>query len=119
MAIRQRPALVVCFIIPARFSSDHGRRVSDFAQAQVQAKEMGSRSGLFGLRKDGSEFPTETSISILKEKTGPIFFVVLRDVTDKKRAAQEMEHVVTHDGPNRPAEPDPVFGPALARASPG
>ncbi|HLF23912.1 MAG TPA: GGDEF domain-containing protein, partial [Burkholderiales bacterium] len=45
------------------------------------------------------------SISILQEASGPLFFAVLRDVTDKRRAALEIEHRATHDGltglPNR------------------
>ncbi len=92
-------------LIPARFASNHRSRVSTFSRGQIQAKEMGGRGELVGLRKDGTEFPVEVSISILKEETGPIFLAVLRDVTEKKRAAQEMEHLATHDGltglPNR------------------
>jgi diguanylate cyclase (GGDEF)-like protein/PAS domain S-box-containing protein len=92
-------------LMPARFAGGHHKHLSAFAQEPVAAREMGSRRGLVGLRKDGSEFPAEASISILNEETGPLFFAVLRDVTEKKRAAQELEYRATHDNltglPNR------------------
>ena len=92
-------------LIPARFASSHRSHVSTFARGQVQAKEMGQRGDFVGLRKDGTEFVAEVSISILKEESEPIFFAVLRDVTEKRRAAQEMEHLAKHDNltglPNR------------------
>lgn len=100
--INGRPLAI---LMPARFASSHRRHVSTFARGQTQAKEMGKRGEFVGLRKDGTEFPAEVSISILKEEAGPIFFAVLRDVTEKKRAAQQLEHIATHDGltglPNR------------------
>ena len=92
-------------LMPARFAGDHRRRVQGFAREEVPAREMGSRGELVGMRKDGSEFPAEASIAILQEASGPLFFAVLRDVTDKRRAALEIEHRATHDGltglPNR------------------
>lgn len=92
-------------LMPARFAGGHQKYVSAFSRSPVEGKEMGSRGTLVGLRKDGTEFPAEASISILKEDTGPIFFAVLRDITEKMRAAQEMQYLATHDSltglPNR------------------
>lgn len=92
-------------LIPARFASNHRSHVLTFSRGQVQAREMGRRGEIVGLRKDGTEFSVEVSISILKEEKGPIFLAVLRDVTEKKRATQALEHLATHDGltglPNR------------------
>jgi diguanylate cyclase (GGDEF)-like protein/PAS domain S-box-containing protein len=93
-------------LMPARFAAVHRRHIQAFAQEPVTAREMGSRrTGLVGLRKDGSEFPIDASIAILNEETGPIFFAVLRDITEKKLAAAELEYRATHDSltglPNR------------------
>ncbi len=92
-------------LMPARFAGDHRGHVSDFARQKRPAREMRARGELAGMKKDGTEFPAEASISILKEDSGPLFFAVLRDITDKKRAAREIEHRATHDGltglPNR------------------
>ena len=84
-------------LIPARFAGGHRSHVSTFSRGQVQAREIGRRGEIVGLRKDGTEFSVEVSISILKEEKGPIFLAVLRDVTEKKRATQEMEYLATHD----------------------
>jgi diguanylate cyclase (GGDEF)-like protein/PAS domain S-box-containing protein len=101
-------------LMPARFAAVHRGHVQAFSREPVTAREMGSRrTGLVGLRKDGSEFPIDASIAILNEETGPIFFAVLRDITDKKLAAQELEYSATHDSltglPNRTLFTDRLY----------
>jgi PAS domain-containing protein len=51
---------------------------------------MGQRREVFGLRKDGQDFPAEASISKL-DLGGELFFtVILRDSTERKRAAEAL-----------------------------
>lgn len=92
-------------LMPTRYASHHGKLVTAFGQDFAPVREMSGRSGIVGLRKDGSEFPAEASISILREETGPIFFTILRDVTEKKQIMQKLEQLAMHDGltglPNR------------------
>ena len=92
-------------LIPVRFAGTHGKQVAAFSGELKPSREMGGRGGLTGLRKDGSEFPAEASISILREETGPVFFAILRDVTEKKQVEQKLEQLAMHDGltglPNR------------------
>src|SRR5262249_25018757 len=45
---------------------------------------------VFGRRKDGSEFPAEASISKLDLSTEMVFTVILRDVTERKHAAEAL-----------------------------
>lgn len=72
-------------LIPERFRSQHHAHVADFSGSNVPARKMGDRQEIFARRKDGSEFPAEASIA--KQEIGghPIFMVVLRDVTERKR----------------------------------
>ncbi len=86
----------VDILIPARFVEAHRRHVRAFADAPEIARLMGERQEIFGLRKDGTEFPGEASISKLKVGDEHIFTVILRDITERKRAADELERQVLH-----------------------
>lgn len=73
-------------LIPERFRATHHGHVASFADSPVASRRMGERQEIFARRKDGSEFPAEASIA--KQEIGGrrIFMVVLRDVTERKRA---------------------------------
>ena len=52
---------------------------------------MAERQAIYGLRKDGTEFPAEASISKISVGEQRIFTVILRDVTDAWRQQDELE----------------------------
>ena len=81
-------------LIPQRFRASHGGHIQRFAASGVTAQQMGERREVAGLRKDGTEFPAEASISKLVIDGNPTFTVVLRDVTDRKRLEIELERRV-------------------------
>jgi PAS domain S-box-containing protein len=76
-------------LIPARYRSGHEAHMQRFAQAPETSRQMGERREIFGLRSDGTEFPAEASISKLVEPDGILFTVVLRDITERVRSAED------------------------------
>lgn len=73
-------------LLPERFRHSHMAHVQRFAEGPETARHMGERREIAGVRKDGREFPAEASISRLDTPDGRIFTVVLRDVTERKKA---------------------------------
>ena len=78
-------------LLPERFRGNHAAHVEAFGAGPVEARRMGDRQEIFALRKDGSEFPADATISKLSLNGEAIYTVVLRDMTDRWRAAAALQ----------------------------
>ncbi|HVH13594.1 MAG TPA: PAS domain S-box protein, partial [Longimicrobium sp.] len=77
-------------LIPAAVRDRHAEHLRRFAAGPVVAKRMGERQEIFGVRKDGEQFPAEASISRLELGAQRLFTAVLRDVTERKTAERAL-----------------------------
>ena len=88
-------------LLPERLRATHAEHIRNFALSGVAARVMGERQEIFGLHKDGHEFPAEAAICQLAMGQHRVFTVLIRDITDRKRREmhaqilmRELEHRV-------------------------
>jgi PAS domain S-box-containing protein len=72
-------------LVPDRFRGEHpGFRTGFFASPQTRA--MGAGRELFGVRRDGTEFPVEIGLNPLETADGVFVLASVVDITARKRA---------------------------------
>ena len=74
-------------LIPERFRRDHPSHRENY-HAHPRARQMGAALNLFGLRKDGTEFPVDIMLKPLDTPAGTAVLSIIRDVSQQRQAQE-------------------------------
>jgi PAS domain S-box-containing protein len=77
-------------LVPELFGKVHPGHRAGFSTTSTP-RAMGLGLALYGLRKDGRQFPVEISFRRLETEEGLFFSSAIRDVTDRKRAERALQ----------------------------
>lgn len=87
-------------LMPSRYHIAHAKHREGYAQLP-RTRAMGAGLELYGVRKDGTEFPVEISLSPLDTDGGILVSSAIRDISERRRADEsirqlnaELEHTV-------------------------
>ncbi|MBT4710131.1 MAG: ABC transporter substrate-binding protein [Alphaproteobacteria bacterium] len=72
-------------LIPERHRPSHRAHVQNFIGSSETQKTMSVPGGISGIRKDGSEFPADATISSFSADGKRLGTVMIRDITDRRQ----------------------------------
>jgi PAS domain S-box-containing protein len=76
--------------LPERFRQAHRKHIERFGEAGTTSRSMYRPGVLWGLRKNGEEFPLEAAISQIEKNGERLFTVILRDISERKRIEDDL-----------------------------
>ena len=89
----------VITIVPKRYRAGHQNGMKRFISTG-EKHLIDSKIELHGLRKDGTEFPIELSLSTWTENSNRLFGAIIRDISERKhleRLREDVNRMIRHD----------------------
>jgi PAS domain S-box-containing protein len=82
-------------LVPEPMRAKHVQQRNGYLAKPV-VRPMGMGLNLYGVRKDGSRFPVEISLSPLETDDGLLVSAAVRDISERKRAQERLEAFAKH-----------------------
>jgi PAS domain S-box-containing protein len=76
--------------IPPKYREIHKLHINNFGETGITTRAMGAINPISGLRANGEEFPIEASISQVDVNGQKLYTVIIRDITEKKKAEEAL-----------------------------
>jgi PAS domain S-box-containing protein len=83
--------------IPERFRAGHADHIRGFGATGINMRQMGGERVLAGVRAGGQEFPMEARISQIAIGGEKLYTVIIRDITQRKRAEAERDELLVRE----------------------
>lgn len=85
-------------LIPERYHLQHDLHVEEFDRGHSSSRSMGDRMRqVVGLRKNGEEFLTSTTIMKVGTRDKPAFAAIVRDISENKKTEEELLRLAATD----------------------
>jgi len=84
-------------LMPHKFRTKHHNYVDAFKNSIVDSRPMQQRASVRGLRKDGTEFPIEVTISKIDVSGSREMTAVVRDISERALLVEELSKAASED----------------------
>lgn len=79
-------------LLPEMFRQVHRQHINNFGKVKERSRRMAERnSNVYGRRKDGREFAAEASVAKLQTKSGMLFTVMLKDISERQQTLEKLQ----------------------------